>query len=191
MALEHEIKIPVPSLAAVRQRLRASVAVLRHGETFEENWVLDDVGRSIAAGGCLLRVRRWGAQSYLTYKGPARFAGGVKTREEIETTVGDPEIVLRALAALGFTPWRRYQKRREMWELAGVAVTLDTTPMGPFVELEGPPETIPAVAATLGLDPAHAVAGTYLHLWEEYRGAHPEAPADMVFDHDPPHAAPE
>ena len=185
VALEHEIKVPVRSLADVRERLRASVAVLRHGDTFEENWVLDDAGRSIAAAGCLLRVRRWGARSYLTYKGPASFAGGVKTREEIETTVGDPEIVLRALAALGFTPWRRYQKRRELWELSGVAVTLDTTPMGAFVELEGPPETIPAVAAALDLDPAHAVAGTYLHLWEEYRSAHPEAPADMVFPPNP------
>jgi adenylate cyclase class 2 len=181
MALEHEIKVPVRSLAVVRDRLRASVATLRHGETFEENWVLDDGERSIAARGCLLRVRRWGAQSYLTYKGPARFSAGVKTREEIETTVGDPEVVLRALAALGFAPHRRYQKRRELWELSGVAVTLDATPMGGFVELEGPPETIPAVAAALGLDPAHAVAGTYLHLWEEYRAAHPDAPADMVF----------
>jgi adenylate cyclase class 2 len=184
MALEHEIKVPVGSLAAVRDRLRAGAATLRHGETFEENWVLDDAEGSVAARGCLLRVRRWGGHSYLTFKGPARFAGAVKTREEIETTVGDPEIVLRALAALGFAPWRRYQKRRELWELSGVAVTLDATPMGAFVELEGPPATIPAVAASLGLDPADAVPGTYLHLWEEYRAAHPEAPADMVFGPD-------
>jgi adenylate cyclase, class 2 len=191
MSLEHEIKVPVSSLDVVRLRLRDSGATLRHGAMFEENWVLDDAGRTIAARGCLLRVRRWGEVSYLTYKGPARFAAGVKTREELETGVGDPEVVLQALAALGFTPARRYQKWRELWLFGGLAVTLDRTPMGCFVELEGPPEAIPVVAAALGLDPEHAVAGTYLHLWEEYRAAHPEAPADMVFTQDPPLATPE
>ena len=191
MALEHEIKVPVPALDAVRVRLRGAGAILRRDATFEDNWVLDDHRRSIAAGGCLLRVRRWGEASHLTYKGPARFAAGVKTREELETSVGDPDVVLQVLAALGFTPFRRYQKWRELWLLGGLAVTLDRTPLGDFVELEGPPEAIPGVAATLGLDPAAAVPGSYLALWEAYRASHPDAPADMVFSQDPPLAAPE
>jgi len=181
VALEHEIKVPVASLAAVRALLESRRATLRETETFEENWVLDDASRTVAARGCLLRVRRWGARAFVTFKGPARFAGGVKTREEVETTVGDPEIVLAVLGALGFAPWKRYQKWRELWELGGVAVTLDRTPMGTFVELEGPPSAIPGVAAALGVDPARAVSDTYLHLWEAYRAAHPGAPADMVF----------
>ena len=191
MALEHEIKVPVSTLDVVRGRLRAAGATLRRDATFEDNWVLDDRGRSIAASGCLLRVRRWGEASYLTYKGPARFAAGVKTREELETSVGDAAVVLQAFAALGFTPWRRYQKWRELWLLRGLAVTLDRTPLGCFVELEGPPEVIPGVAAALGLDPAAAVPGSYLALWEAYRTSHPDAPADMVFGQGPPVAEPE
>ncbi len=184
MALEHEIKVPVSSLDAVRARLRESGATLRHDATLEDNWVLDDRERSVAAGGCLLRVRRWGDASYLTYKGPARFSAGVKTREELETTIGDTGAVLQTLAALGFTPVRRYQKRRELWLLGGIAVTLDLTPMGCFVELEGPPGAIPGVAAAVGLDPGAAVPGSYLALWEAYRTSHPDAPADMVFGPD-------
>ena len=191
MALEHEIKVPVESLAALRSVVAGSGATLREAETFEENWVLDDAAGSVAARGCLLRVRRWGARSFLTYKGPARFAAGVKTREELETTVGDPATVLLLLAALGYAPVRRYQKYREMWLLAGVAVTLDRTPMGAFVELEGPPAAIPEVAATLGIDADAAVAGSYLALWEAFRTAHPGAPADMVFAQDPPLSASE
>ena len=190
MALEHEIKVPVESLAALRSVVAESGAALREAETFEENWVLDDRAGSVAARGCLLRVRRWGARSFLTYKGPARFSGGVKTREELETTVGDPATVLQVLTALGYAPVRRYQKYREMWLLAGVAVTLDRTPMGAFVELEGPPAAIPEVAATLGIDADAAVAGSYLALWEAFRTAHPGAPADMVFAQDPPPDAP-
>ncbi len=181
MALEHEIKLHVDSLDGVRSRLRERGASLRQAATFEDNWVLDDDSRRIGAAGCLLRVRRWGDAAFVTFKGPARFAGGVKTREEIETTVGDAAIALELMAALGFTPWRRYQKRRELWEMQGVAVALDDTPMGCFVELEGAAESIGTVAARLGLDPAEAVSGTYLHLWEAFREVHPEAPVDMVF----------
>ena len=181
MALEHEIKLRVAELDGIRARLREVGAVLRQAATFEDNWVLDDAAGSIGGGGCLLRVRRWGDAAYVTFKGPARFAGGVKTRQEIETPVGDAAVTLELLAALGFTPWRRYQKRRETWSLQDVTVALDETPMGCFVELEGPPPAIPEVAARLALDPGRAVAGTYLHLWEAYRAAHPAAPVDMVF----------
>ena len=188
MALEHEIKVPVPSLEAVRERLRGVGAERRHEATFEENWVLDDRGGTLGASGCLLRVRRWGDAAWLTFKGPARFAGGVKTREELETAVGDPETALRLLAALGFAPVRRYQKWREAWRLAGVVVTLDRTPMGTFVELEGPPDAIPGAAAALAVAVADAVPGSYLALWAAYRAAHPGAPEDMVFGpgSDPP-----
>jgi adenylate cyclase class 2 len=181
MAFEHEIKLRVGSLDVVRARLRDTAAGLRQAATFEDNWVLDDDTRRIGAAGCLLRVRRWGEAAFVTFKGPARFAGGVKTRQEIETAVGDATVTLELLAALGFAPWRRYQKRREVWELHGVAVALDETPMGCFVELEGVPESIGIAAKELGLQPGDAVSGTYLHLWEEFRAAHPEAPADMVF----------
>lgn len=181
MALEHEIKLPVASLDVVRSRLRECGASLRQAATFEDNWVLDDNARRLATGGCLLRVRRWGDAAFITFKGPARFAGGVKTRQEIETTVGDDATALELFAALGYTPWRRYQKRREVWMLHDVAVALDETPMGCFVELEGRPPSISEVAGQLALDPAEAVPGTYLHLWEAFRATHPEAPADMVF----------
>ncbi len=181
MALEHEIKVPVATLDGVRSRLHERGGDLRREATFEDNWVLDDADRHIGASGCLLRVRTWGDSSFVTFKGPAEFAEGVKTRREVETAVGNAAVLLELLAALGYTPWRRYQKRRETWMLQGVTVALDETPMGCFVELEGPPQTIPAAAATLGLDPAAAVSGTYLNLWEAFRAAHPAAPADMVF----------
>jgi adenylate cyclase, class 2 len=181
MALEHEIKVPVASLDVVRSRLRELGGSLQAAAMLEDNWVLDDAGRRLGTSGCLLRVRRWGTTASVTFKGPARFSGGVKTRQEIETGVGDADIVLDLFAALGLTSWRRYQKRREAWRLAGVAVALDDTPMGGFVELEGEPAMIPGAAAQLGLDMAAAVPGTYLHLWEAFRATHPGAPVDMVF----------
>jgi hypothetical protein len=54
--------------------------------------------------------------------------------------------------------------------------------MGDFVELEGAVATLEEAAKTLDLDPARAVRGSYLSLWEQYREQHPELdlPVDMV-----------
>ena len=179
--LEQEMKIPVPSHAPLRERLAAAGAGLLHPLLFEENWVLDDTAGTLAAAGRLLRVRRAGERALLTVKEPGTFIGGVKSRVERETAVGSAEETLAILAALGFAPVRRYQKRRESWALAGVVVALDETPAGAFVELEGPEASLAAAAATLGLDPGTAVRGTYLDVWTAFRAAHPDAPAEMVF----------
>ena len=175
------MKFRVASLAGMRERLREAGAARRAAASLEDNWVLDTPGRDLAGSGRLLRVRRWGGAAVLTYKGPASFADGVKSREEHEVGVADADGAMTLLAALGFTPVRRYQKRREVWSLGGVEVALDDTPMGAFVEVEGEAEELPGTARALGLDPKAALAGTYLDLWRRHREVHPEAPEDMVF----------
>lgn len=179
--VEHEIKLPVPNLDEVRSRLPSLGAVRRSPPTDEENWVLDDAGATLAQGAALLRVRRYGGVALLTYKGRASFAGGIKSRDELECVVGDAATLLAIFERLGFLPIRRYQKRREEWDAAGLIVALDETPMGCFVEIEGEVDRLAAAARALGLDPACAVPGSYLDLWERYRVAHPDAPRDMVF----------
>lgn len=110
------------------------------------------------------------------------FAGGIKSRVELETAVASAGQTLAILAALGFAPVRRYQKRRESWALREVVVDLDETPMGAFVELEGESPLLQPAAVELGLDPRAAARGTYLDLWAAFRAAHPGAPEDMVFE---------
>ncbi len=175
------MKIPVAALSSVRRLLAERGARLVAAAALEDNWVLDDERGALAAAGRLLRVRRAGGGCWLTLKEPGAFAEGVKTRVEIETAVASSDAALAILAGLGFRPVRRYQKRRETWALDEVAVALDETPMGSFVEVEGPAERLPAVASALGLDPHAAVHATYLDLWNAHRERHPAAPADMVF----------
>jgi adenylate cyclase, class 2 len=179
--LEQEMKIPVASLADVRRRVVARGGTLLDPFELEDNWVFDDAGGSLAAAGRLLRLRRFGRRSTLTLKGAAHFSAGVKSRSEMETEVGNGEQALAILTALGFSPIRRYQKRRETFSLDRVLVSLDETPMGSFVELEGQAERLPAVALALDLDPHAAALGTYLDLWAAYRAAHPGTPQDMIF----------
>ncbi len=179
--LETEMKIPVASLDAVRQRLVVSGAARRSELSLEDNWVLDDAMGSLRSAGRLLRLRRCGGETLLTLKEAGEFRAGVKSRPEFETPIGSSEAMLEVLRALGFSPVRRYQKRRETWSLGRLQVCLDETPMGAFVELEGDPAALGPAALRLGLDPASAVAATYLDLWAMFRSTHPAAPEDMVF----------
>jgi adenylate cyclase class 2 len=179
--LEQEMKIPVTSCESLRRRLAERGARMLHPQAMEDNWVLDDAPRTLAASGRLLRLRRFAGRSIVTFKGAASFSAGIKSRPEYETAVEDANAALAILAELGFAPVRRYQKHRETWSLDEVTVALDETPMGPFVELEGPAPRLPSVAAALALDPRAAARGTYLELWAAYRADHPDAPDDMVF----------
>ena len=179
--MEQEMKFRVPSLAEVGTRLRNIGGLRLSPGLLEDNRVLDSVDFSLAGSGRLLRLRRWGERTVLTYKGPATMVDGVKSREEHEVELDDADRALRLFAALGFRPVRRYQKRRETWRLGDVEVALDETPMGCFVEVEGEAALLPGAAEALGLDPATALAGTYLELWRRHRERHPGAPEDMVF----------
>ncbi|MGC8915776.1 MAG: class IV adenylate cyclase [Thermoanaerobaculum sp.] len=179
--LEQELKFRVGSLEVLRGLLSQHGAHRESPPDLERNWVLDDVAGSLRARGVLLRVRTWGCKAWLTFKGPATFEGGIKSRQEIETEVANGEVTLAILSAVGFAVAFYYEKKRELWRWGDVAVALDETPMGSFVELEGPPGALAPCARSLGLELDHGLRASYLELWGEHRRRYPRAPAFMVF----------
>ncbi len=60
-------------------------------------------------------------------------------------------------------------------------VTLDETPIGDFLELEGPESWIDRTALRLGFGPADYITSSYAALYEEHRRIHPTVPRDMQF----------
>ena len=88
-------------------------------------------------------------KSRLTFKGPVQ-PGLMKIREELETVVGDGDILLRVLKELGLHIWFRYEKYREEFAHEDVIVAIDETPVGIFVELEGSEPGIASMAEALG-----------------------------------------
>ena len=181
--VESELKIPVADLDAVRARLEVGAATLVAPRYREVNTLYDDSARRLMSSGHALRLRRCEGLWKLTFKGPVRYRGTVKEREELETGVADGAVVAEIFGRLGLVPSRRYEKDRERWRLGGTEVCLDHTPMGDFVEIEGPVDALGEVAAGLALNPARALRGSYVSLWASYRDEHPELglPEDMVF----------
>ena len=132
-----------------------------NGRYREENYRFNGPGKSTRNTTLRLRVLNGGPQGVLTAKGPAKFDGGVKTREETEIEVKDVHATLDMLEQLGFRVGWTYPKKRTMWMLDGVAVTLDVLDFGWFVELEGPATALPEVARSLGLDAENALRDSY------------------------------
>ncbi len=152
----------------------------------EADQLFDRAAGDLRQAGQVLRLRMSGAKVTVTYKGPPK-VGPYKTREEIEFDVSDPHAFELVLARLGYQRVFRYEKFRTKFAAGeGPAdkqgeVTLDETPIGVFMELEGPGYWIEAAAEGLGFSREKFVTASYAALYVEYRKTHTDAPADMVF----------
>jgi len=179
---EIEIKLPVTDLGAVRERLRSRGARQITDPHFESNDLYEQADGSIAKSGRVLRLRRTEDGATLTFKGPARFEDGAKTREERETAVSDPNEMERILVALGYQRRFRYEKRREEWSLDECVIALDETPIGAFAEIEGDPAAIRRALQHLVLDPADSLPYSYAELYARRRREDPALPPDMLLE---------
>ncbi len=181
MPVEREIKLRFESAAAARVALEQLGAQPLRGRRLQDDVVLDSDDGRLQRAGCALRVRSDGDRAAITWKGPV-MAGPMKTREEVETSIGGAGDARRILGSLGFLPRFRYQKYREELSLDGLVIAIDETPIGTFVELEGEEAAIASVAGRLGRGPADYVLASYRSLFLEHRQARGGHGADMVFD---------
>jgi adenylate cyclase class 2 len=180
-SVETEIKIPVTDLERLRARLPAAGARAVSERHDEHNTLYDDDSGRLAAADKVLRLRKARGATLLTWKGPPRFDGGIRSREEVETGVEDARALERILDSLDLRPRFRYEKRREEFALHDCLIALDETPIGCFVEVEGTPDRIRTVLSDLALDAGEALIASYPSLYRRRRQTNPALPADMLF----------
>lgn len=207
---EIEIKLRVGDAAAMRRRLaKRGAHAAKTGRVRELNTLYDTPQGGLARQGQLVRIRTverpgatrratkaLGPSAWLTFKGPSENVvprggapgGKYKVREEIEVALADPARMGAILEALGLRGWFRYEKYRTRHELSprlrwasGLEVMLDETPIGAFLELEGPPEAIDRMAALLGYKPADYITKSYLALYLDECRKQGKTPANMLF----------
>jgi adenylate cyclase, class 2 len=176
--LEREIKFHSDDLAKLRERLSELEAERSGPAAFEDNWILDRGGELLEKGH-ILRVRSDGARAHLTLKGPTHMEGKLKVREELEIGIESADEARALFELLGYTVVRRYQKVREEWQLGGVTIALDHTPIGDFAEFEG--DGAETVARRCGFDPQKGEARSYLRLYDDHLKEHPDSPPEMIF----------
>jgi adenylate cyclase class 2 len=179
--LEREIKLRFPSADEARAAILACGATPLLGRRLQEDALLDSDDEALRRRRCVLRVRMENGKSRLTFKGPVQ-PGVMKVREELETVVGDGDILLRVLKELGLHVWFRYEKYREEFAHEDVIVAIDETPVGVFVEIEGSEHGIASTAEALGRSTADYISDSYRGLFLRLRGECGIAGQDMVFD---------
>lgn len=186
LSIEREIKIPVVDPQDAIERILRAGAALGLPRHWERNWVLDRAEELLRARS-LLRVRdRWSESgdalgAVVTVKRPlesAAAAEGIKERHEEEVAVADAAGTVQVFSRLDYRVVRRYHKVRTAWWLDEHEIVLDETPIGPWIEIEGPQPS--SIARQLGL-PEQGDLRNYLSIYEAERLMRPELPVDMVF----------
>ena len=92
-------------------------------------------------------------------------------REEIELEISDAKSLGKIFAGLGMRESFHYEKYRTTFRMPKSArwaekllIELDETPIGSFVELEGPSKAIDRAAILLGFSKSEYVLASYLGL---------------------------
>ena len=183
---ETEVKIRIPDPVSILARLRTAGFHESAPRQFETNTLYDTPENRLRQGGMILRLRQSGDHGVITWKGPGA-PGPHKSRPELETTIGSVPTLHQILASIGFGPVFRYEKYRREFksdEADHGVVTLDETPIGVFLELEGPGDWIDKTAKDLGFSRENYILESYGRLYIadcERRGI---KPTHMVFPSD-------
>jgi adenylate cyclase, class 2 len=185
MRPEIEIKLALHDPRATLQRLTELGFRRVAPRSFERNTLFDFPDRRLRNTDCLLRLRLERRRSRLTFKGPRDNHDRFKTRLEIETDVKDGQEAERILGALGLCGVFRYEKFRTLYRRRGdpehAEVVYDETPIGTYLELEGPRRWIDKVARALGFERNSYVTASYGRLYFEWCQMQGGEPGDMIF----------
>ena len=183
MKFEIEIKLRLPEkLAKMRQALHSQGFRITKHRVLESNVLFDNSKRALRRNGKLVRMRKTGSTSMLTYKGPAQ-PGKYKKRQEIEIGLPSENGLGEILTHIGYHPVFRYEKFRTEYARSsnGGKVLLDETPIGNFLEIEGSPRWIDRTARLLGFAHSDYITRSYGYLYLAYCRERRTRPKDMLF----------
>ena len=135
-------------------------------EDFEEN-IIYRSGILIEKG-AVLRIRKIGDKTILTYKEPVPNSLAFKQRIEHETEVENAGQLEEIIEKLGFTKSLVYEKYRKIWHFRGVEIVLDELPFGIYMEIEGSITAIAEAEMFLDGESLEEENETYPHLTQRF-----------------------
>jgi len=190
-------------LPGLRRRLAKLGARVVRPRLHERNALFDTAQGSLARREQLLRIRvespvgrstKQALRTVVTFKRPIINPGSSKNRErhkvreEIELEVSDAKALATIFEVLGVSRWFQYEKFRTTFGLrasnawaAGLLIELDETPIGVFLELEGPARAIDRAAKALGFVKREYILANYMVLYREYCRRRGKKVRDMLF----------
>ncbi len=162
MEFEREIKLSVKDLGEIEKKLLEMGARFKD-QCFERNYLFDRDGELFQRGEAL-RLRVCNDRAVLTYKGKTLKDPNFKVREEIQTGISSPDAMAKILEKLGFRISFYYEKERKNYLVGDALVSLDRTPLGNFVEVEGEVGEIDRICRSLGFTRSQYIKKTYVEM---------------------------
>jgi adenylate cyclase, class 2 len=136
------------------------------GEDNEENIILS--GETLRKKGAVLRIRRIGETTIVTFKQRIENSSDIKHQIEEEVEVSDAKSMMHIFAELGFESVLIYEKRRRKWRFRSVEVVIDELPFGLYMEIEGMVTAIREAELILGIEDHETEHLTYPSLTAEH-----------------------
>lgn len=183
MKIEIEVKLRLPAkLSKIRKTIRQLGFRVTRARSLESNILFDNSKRSLRKHGYLIRLRLAAGRRTLTFKGPSR-PGKYKRRPEMEFELPDEAKFESIFPHMGYHPVFRYEKFRTEYAKprAPGKLLLDETPIGNFLELEGPPRWIDRTARLLGYSADDYITRSYGYLYLAHCRERRIRAKDMLF----------
>jgi len=136
------------------------------GENLEENTLYS--GGILMEKRAVLRVRKIGEKTILTYKQRIENDSDFKQQIEYETVVEKAKQMEKIIESLGFEKTLVYEKRRQTWHFRAVEIVLDELPFGQYMEIEGSVTAITEAEMLLDVENLTIENETYPHLTRRF-----------------------
>jgi len=143
-------------------------------EVHQKTVMFDNVDKLMEHTDGRIRLRQQGNNASLSYKRPLPSVGNEKKEVEIETEVGDFEVMSNILRMMGYAPSTSYEKYTTAFKLksqSDMHIEIQKYPFETFLEIEGEKEEIEKAAKQLGFDIKNAIKKPVDTLFTEWRSA--------------------
>lgn len=173
---EIEAKVLEIDSTEIKSKLEALGAQFDFEEEFFAIYY-DDAASRLAAQQQVLRIRKEGKDLRMTFKAPhADTQAGIRTREELEVSFEDFEMMRLILRRLGYMEYLKMRKIRTQYSIGKVHIVIDAhiddlAFIPPYLEIEAPShEELFETAAQLGIVKEGLIDWNAARVMEFYRG---------------------
>lgn len=148
--------------------------VIAEKEVHQKTVMFDNADKLMEHTDGRIRLRQQGNKISLSYKRPLPSAGNEKKEVELETEVGNFEVISNILRMMGYAPSTSYEKYTTFLKLKDqpeIHIEIQKYPFETFLEIEGSKEEIEKIAKQLGFDTKNALIKPVDTLFTEWRSA--------------------
>lgn len=154
------------------KKITANPDIITKKEIHQKTVMFDNADKLMEHTDGRIRLRQQGDKISLSYKRPLPSVGNEKKEVELETEVGNFEIMTNILRMMGYAPSTSYEKYTTPLKLKNyddIYIETQKYPFENFLEIEGNKEKIEEAAKQLGFDVKDALIKPVDTLFTEWR----------------------